>query len=540
MTPTGDGSLTAEHADCATITIVDAAAGIVDAVSTERSRRSCPGAPARHRRRCPLDRASRSRATATTSSALLLRRQGDALIAWTVEGGAIKEAVEAGRLAGRVEGDHVFLDSLDRPALARLLGDDGRAFLEWKEPGCPGPRERRIVSAGAGWTSAVRGGTVRAMRAFLLPLLVAILAAGAIVPAAGDRLTGFRNPIIPGFHPDPSIVRVGQDYYLVTSSFEFFPGVPIFHSRDLVHWRQIGHVLTRPSQLPLDGARASGGIFAPTLRYHDGTFYMITTNVTGGGNFYVTATDPAGPWSEPVWLKGQGGIDPSLLFDDDGTVYFASNGGGPGASEGRGIYLSTLDPKTGALASRPRLVWGGTGKRYPEGPHLYHVNGYYYLLIGEGGTEYGHMVSIGRSRSPWGPYEACPRGPILTHRDTEADQPIQGTGPRRSRPGSRRALVGRVPRVPAAAGVRASSRAGDVPRAGDVGRRRLAGRQRRLADRLRHEGRGPAAGTGAGGAGARRFRSHRPGRRGTTCATRRRRRTRCRTAPGGWSCTAAR
>jgi alpha-N-arabinofuranosidase len=266
------------------------------------------------------------------------------------------------------------------------------------------------------------------MRALILGLVVAILAAGTILPAAGDRITGFRNPVIPGFHPDPSVVRVGEDYYLVTSSFEFFPGVPIFHSRDLVHWRQIGHVLTRPSQVPLEGARASGGIFAPTLRYHAGTFYMITTNVTGGGNFYVTAKDPAGPWSEPVWLEGQGGIDPSLLFDDDGTVYFASNGGAPGASEGRGIYLSTLDVNTGAITSRPRLVWGGTGKRYPEGPHLYHVNGYYYLLIGEGGTEYGHMVSIGRSRSPWGPYEACPRGPILTHRDTEADQPIQGTG----------------------------------------------------------------------------------------------------------------
>lgn len=265
------------------------------------------------------------------------------------------------------------------------------------------------------------------MRAFLTVLFMAALMTAAPASAA-DRITSYRNPIIPGFHPDPSIVRVGQDYYLVTSSFEFFPGVPIFHSRDLVHWTQIGHVLTRPSQLPLAGAPASGGVYAPTLRYHAGTFYMITTNVTGGGNFYVTATDPAGPWSEPVWLKGQGGIDPSLFFDDDGTVYFASNGGAPGSSEGRGIYMSTLDVKAGTMLTRPRRIWPGTGRRYTEGPHLYKMNGWYYLLVAEGGTEYGHVVTIARSRSPWGPFETCPHDPILTHRDTEADQPIQGTG----------------------------------------------------------------------------------------------------------------
>src|SRR5688572_17439346 len=131
----------------------------------------------------------------------------------------------------------------------------------------------------------------------------------------------FQNPVIPGFHPDPSICRVGDDYYLVTSSFEYFPGVPIFHSKDLVHWRQLGHVLTTPSQLPLEKARSSAGIFAPTLRYHDGTFYMVTTNVSGVGNFYVTATDPAGPWSERRPLDNEG-IDPSLFFDDDGKVYY--------------------------------------------------------------------------------------------------------------------------------------------------------------------------------------------------------------------------
>lgn len=240
--------------------------------------------------------------------------------------------------------------------------------------------------------------------------------------------TSVRNPVIPGFHPDPSVVRVGDDFYLVTSSFEFFPGVPIFHSRDLVYWRQIGHVLTRDSQLPLQGARPSGGIYAPTLRYHNGTFYMITTNVTGGGNFYVSATDPAGPWSEPTWVKGQGGIDPSLFFDDDGTVYLLSTGGAPGAQSERGIHQSTIDLATGRLTSPPRLVWTGTGGRYPEGPHMYKVGGRYYLMISEGGTEYGHMVTMARSASPWGPFEPCPRNPIVTHRNSQVDQPVQATG----------------------------------------------------------------------------------------------------------------
>jgi alpha-N-arabinofuranosidase len=242
-----------------------------------------------------------------------------------------------------------------------------------------------------------------------------------------SRSTSYRNPVIPGFHPDPSVVRVEDDFYLVTSSFEFFPGVPIFTSRDLVHWRQLGHVLTRESQLPLQKARPSGGIYAPTLRHHGRTFYVITTNVDGGGNFLVTANDPAGPWSEPVWLPGFGGIDPSLFFDDDGTVYLTGQGSGtPG--QPRGIYQTTIDVKTGKLLGPLRLVWDRTGTRYPEGPHLYKIRGRYYLMIAEGGTEYGHMVTIARSDSPWGPFEACPRNPILTNRQTENDMPAQGTG----------------------------------------------------------------------------------------------------------------
>ncbi|HTV20826.1 MAG TPA: glycoside hydrolase family 43 protein [Polyangiaceae bacterium] len=233
----------------------------------------------------------------------------------------------------------------------------------------------------------------------------------------------YRNPILPGFYPDPSVVRVGDTFYLVNSSFEMFPGVPIHRSRDLVHWEPLGHVLTRDSQLPLASARASGGIFAPTIRHHAGTFYMVTTNVSQGGNFFVSARDPAGPWSEPVWTPGQRGIDPSLFFDADGKVYLTSTG------SPSGIYQSQIDIATGALlTSPPRLIWQGSGGRYPEGPHLYAVNGRYYLMISEGGTEYGHMVTIARSHSPWGPFEPCPHNPIVTHRNTGLDQPIQGVG----------------------------------------------------------------------------------------------------------------
>jgi len=233
----------------------------------------------------------------------------------------------------------------------------------------------------------------------------------------------FQNPVIPGFHPDPSIVRCGEDYYLVNSSFEYFPGVPIFHSRDLVHWEQIGHVLDRDSQLPLLGCRPSGGIYAPTIRYHDGMFYMITTNVSGGGNLIVHAQNPAGPWSEPVYVDQQG-IDPSLLFDEDGKVYYT----GTGVENGKqGIVMFEVDPMTGKKLSASKIVWQGTGGRYPEGPHLYNINGWYYLMISEGGTEFGHMVTMARSKFPFGPYEACPSNPILTHRDDMEGQ-IAGTG----------------------------------------------------------------------------------------------------------------
>jgi xylan 1,4-beta-xylosidase len=220
---------------------------------------------------------------------------------------------------------------------------------------------------------------------------------------------GYKNPIIPGFNPDPSACRVGEDYYLVTSSFEYFPGVPVYHSRDLVNWRQIGQCLTRKSQLNLDRMPVMGGIYAPTLRYHDGTFYMITTNVNGGGNFYVTATDPASPWSDPIWVD-EGIFDPSLLFDDDGKVYYTRRG--PWGSHA--IVQAEIDIKTGKLLTELREVTQGMVSDDIEGPHLYKIDGTYYLMAAEGGTRALHMETIGRSPSPWGPFKPCPHNPILS------------------------------------------------------------------------------------------------------------------------------
>jgi beta-xylosidase len=229
----------------------------------------------------------------------------------------------------------------------------------------------------------------------------------------------FANPVIPGLHPDPSVCRVGEDYYLACSSFEYFPGVPIFHSRDLVHWTQIGNALDRPEQLPLPAdTPSSAGVYAPTLRHHDGRFWLITTNVApGGGNLLVTTTDPAGPWSDPIPLPGVPGIDPDLAWDDDGTCWCTV----------AGVSQLRLDPHTGHALDEPRRIWSGTpGGKAPEAPHLYHIGEHWYLMIAEGGTERGHAVSIARGPAPGGPFEPCPDNPILTHRGT--DHPIQNTG----------------------------------------------------------------------------------------------------------------
>jgi alpha-N-arabinofuranosidase len=247
----------------------------------------------------------------------------------------------------------------------------------------------------------------------------------------------FKNPIIPGFYPDPSICRVKEDYYLVTSTFEYFPGVPIFHSKDLVNWRQIGHVLDRPSQLNLDETPCSKGIYAPTIRYHDGVFYMITTFVeskTGARkNFYVTATDPEGDWSDPNWLKGAPGIDSSLFFDEDGKVYFTANRVPPEGQQypkHMEIYLQELDLEKRQLVGSKFSLWDGALKQIhaQEAPHLYKIHGWYYLMIAEGGTGFTHSVTIARSKEITGPYEVCKTNPILTHRHLGRKYPISNVG----------------------------------------------------------------------------------------------------------------
>lgn len=224
------------------------------------------------------------------------------------------------------------------------------------------------------------------------------------------------NPVIPGFHPDPSICRVGDDYYLACSSFEYFPGVPIFHSRDLVRWRQIGNVLDRPGQLDLPAdVPASGGIWAPTLRHHDGQFWLITKDVSGAGNFIVTAERADGPWSDPVPIDLPG-IDPDLAWDDEHNCYCTFSG----------LQQAVIDPKRGKILEGPWPVWSGTGLAWPEGPHLHRRGDWWYLLMSEGGTHTGHAISVARSRSPRGPFEPAPRNPILSHRST--DRPVQALG----------------------------------------------------------------------------------------------------------------
>jgi xylan 1,4-beta-xylosidase len=236
----------------------------------------------------------------------------------------------------------------------------------------------------------------------------------------------YQNPVLPGFYPDPSVCRVESEFFLVTSTFEYFPGVPIFRSENLVDWEQLGHCLASTSQVDLTDCPSSKGVYAPTLRHHAGTYYVVTTNMNlgYGAHFLVTAQDPAGPWSEPIELS-QYGIDPSLFFDDDGRCYLTTNGK-EDAPFGLGIYQSEIDPATGRRLTEPRFLWPGTGGMAPEAPHLYKRNGEYFLLIAEGGTSYGHMVTLARGPRPYGPFEPAPHNPLLSHRSLGS--PIAAVG----------------------------------------------------------------------------------------------------------------
>ena len=243
------------------------------------------------------------------------------------------------------------------------------------------------------------------------------------------------NPILKGFYPDPSICRVGGDYYLVNSTFSYVPGVPVFHSTNLADWEQIGNVLTRKSQLVLDGAAMSRGIFAPTIRYHKGFFYMITTNVSYGGNFYVTASDPAGEWSDPVYLKVpegvDAGIDPSLYFEGDKCYYVGQRQKADARFYGDcEVWLQELDLDKGELTGKNYSLYAGAMKEacWVEGPHLYKIGDYYYITCAEMGTSFEHSICVARSKNLTGPYENYKCNPLLTHRHLGRNYPIQNIG----------------------------------------------------------------------------------------------------------------
>ncbi len=244
----------------------------------------------------------------------------------------------------------------------------------------------------------------------------------------------YTNPIIPGFYPDPSICRVGDDYYLVNSSFEFFPAIPIWHSKDLVHWEQIGNAIDREEQgLRLNNVNVSGGVQACTIRYNDGTFYITSTCVepkwpSNNYNFIVTAKDPKGPWSKVHYLDNAPGIDSSLFFDN-GKAYYHANCQKIGRAFGdMEIWIQEIDLENFKLVGDRHRVWDGCGGIHPEGPHIYKRNGYYYLLIAEGGTGYTHTVTMAKSKNVFGPYKSIERNPILSHKHLNKSYGITATG----------------------------------------------------------------------------------------------------------------
>lgn len=225
----------------------------------------------------------------------------------------------------------------------------------------------------------------------------------------------YTNPIIKGFNPDPSVCRVGEDYYLVTSTFEYFPGIPVYHSRDLVNWEIIGHCIERKEQLPLDKAKSSGGIWAPTIRYNNGRFY-VTATFDGMGNFIVSSDNPSTGWSDAVWTDFSG-IDPSMLFEDGKMYYCANDIGERQKKFGQGVSVAQMSPDTGEVIGEIERVWQGEGGGWIEAPHIYHIGEYYYIIAAEGGTGVGHHEVLGRSRNIFGPYENYPQNPILTNRN---------------------------------------------------------------------------------------------------------------------------
>ena len=273
----------------------------------------------------------------------------------------------------------------------------------------------------------------------LISFIVAAIAVSCGQNESVQQQKNFTNPILAGFYPDPDICKVGDDYYLVTSTFAYFPGIPVFHSKDLVNWELIGHVLDRAEQMDTEGFGLSRGIFAPAINYKDGKFFVTCTIVDGGGNFVAVADKPEGPYSDPIWLPELNGIDPSLFFDDDGKTYILYNSDAPDNkplySGHRTIRMYEFDlTNMKTIGENKILINGGSDfSKKPiwiEGPHFYKRFGYYYLMAAEGGTAEDHSEVIFRSKSIFGPFESYKNNPILTQRnlDPKRENPVTSTG----------------------------------------------------------------------------------------------------------------
>jgi xylan 1,4-beta-xylosidase len=367
--------------------------------------------------------------------------------------GMIRIAVCMMRVAvGMVAAAMVATAMFAAPAIAAAAG---RAAAAAAEPAAAAAAEPAAAAAAAAAERAAAAAAERAAAAAAGPATAAAAgpaaattaaAIAAAVPAAHfhwfeysghdavfdkpARPGTYRNPILAGFYPDPSVIQVDGVFYLVNSSFAYFPGIPVLESRDLVHWRQVGHVIDRPGELNFDGLGLSRGVFAPAISFHNGVFYLVNTSVDAGGNFLSVARNPAGPWSDPIWLPGIDGIDPSLFFDSDGRAYILNNGlpeGRPQYEGHRAIWIQEFDLATRKpVGPRKVLINGGVDfSKQPvwiEGPHMYRHNGWYYLMCAEGGTSVRHSEVVLRARSPWGPFKPYPHNPILTQRDLPPDR----------------------------------------------------------------------------------------------------------------------
>lgn len=258
------------------------------------------------------------------------------------------------------------------------------------------------------------------------------LAAVAMLAAALSAPAQIENPILPGFNPDPTICRVDSDYYICTSSFTWYPGLPIYRSRDLRHWEKVANAIDRPGMVTLDGVRDKDGVWAPTLRHHGGKWYLFC-NVSNGGNFYITANDVRGPWSDPVFIKGAPGIDPDIFWDDDGRSYLLANTGKfPGRKHpaSTAIWIQEIDLATGQLLGERSYIATGHAfnAKYAEGAHLYKIDGRYVLTVAEGGTDFNHAVTLFTSRNLMGPYIPQQVNPVLSQRQFGHGSPLQCVG----------------------------------------------------------------------------------------------------------------